>query len=114
MRPRRLGPKRASKIRKLFKLDKEDDVRSYVIRQEGRPRANGKVYSKAPKIQRLITPQRLQRKRKIKAIKRKRHEKSKAEAVAYSILLAEMHEEEKDKRNRRRSSRRSTANRGGD
>lgn len=32
--PRRLGPKRASKIRKLFALSKEDDVRKYVIRRE--------------------------------------------------------------------------------
>jgi small subunit ribosomal protein S6e len=32
--PRRLGPKRASKIRKLFNLSKEDDVRKFVIRRE--------------------------------------------------------------------------------
>lgn len=32
-RPRRLGPKRASRIRKLFNLGKEDDVRKYVIRR---------------------------------------------------------------------------------
>lgn len=31
--PRRLGPKRASKIRKLFNLAKEDDVRQYVVRR---------------------------------------------------------------------------------
>src|ERR1700722_13559146 len=31
--PRRLGPKRANKIRKLFNLSKEDDVRKYVIRR---------------------------------------------------------------------------------
>merc|ERR1712228_704349 len=30
--PRRLGPKRASKIRKLFNLTKQDDVRQYVIK----------------------------------------------------------------------------------
>ena len=39
--PRRLGPKRASKIRKLFNLAKEDDVRQYVVRRpvtkEGKP-----------------------------------------------------------------------------
>ncbi|VDM86043.1 unnamed protein product [Strongylus vulgaris] len=32
--PRRLGPKRATKIRKLFNLTKEDDVRKYVITHE--------------------------------------------------------------------------------
>ena len=31
--PRRLGPKRAGKIRKLFNLSKEDDVRQYVVRR---------------------------------------------------------------------------------
>uniref|UniRef100_A0A3Q2WBE1 40S ribosomal protein S6 n=1 Tax=Haplochromis burtoni TaxID=8153 RepID=A0A3Q2WBE1_HAPBU len=53
--PRRLGPKRASKIRKLFNLSKEDDVRQYVVRRpltkEGK-----KPRTKAPKIQRLVTP----------------------------------------------------------
>merc|ERR1711970_1097767 len=29
--PRRLGPKRVGKIRKLFNLSKEDDVRQYVV-----------------------------------------------------------------------------------
>jgi len=32
--PKRLGPKRATKIRKFFNLSKEDDVRKYVIRRE--------------------------------------------------------------------------------
>jgi small subunit ribosomal protein S6e len=32
--PRRLGPKRATKIRRLFNLSKEDDVRKYVIRRQ--------------------------------------------------------------------------------
>merc|ERR1712174_112667 len=31
---RRLGPKRANKIRKLFNLEKEGDVRNFVIRRE--------------------------------------------------------------------------------
>ena len=48
--PRRLGPKRASRIRKLFNLSKEDDVRQYVVRKplnkEGK-----KPRTKAPKIQ---------------------------------------------------------------
>jgi len=58
---RRLGPKRASKIRKLFGLTKEDDVRKYVVRRV----REGKT-PKAPKIQRLITPQRMQRKRHVR------------------------------------------------
>jgi small subunit ribosomal protein S6e len=71
--PKRLGPKRATKIRRFFGLDKKDDVRKFVIRRtvtkEGKPE-----YTKAPKIQRLVTPQRLQRKRHAIAIKRRRAE----------------------------------------
>src|SRR6201996_1012771 len=32
--PKRLGPKRATKIRRFFNLTKEDDVRKYVVRRE--------------------------------------------------------------------------------
>merc|ERR1719231_1016731 len=38
VQPRRLGPKRVSKIRKLFNLEKDDDVRAYVIRRELTPK----------------------------------------------------------------------------
>merc|ERR1719420_2190138 len=61
-RPRRLGPKRASKIRKLFGLTKEDDVRKFVIRREAGKKAKGK----APKIQRLVTPNTIRRKKLLK------------------------------------------------
>ena len=60
--PRRLGPKRANNIRKLFALDKSDPVTQYVIRKA--VEKNGKTKSVAPKIQRLITPVTLQRKRR--------------------------------------------------
>merc|ERR1719428_881422 len=46
--PRRLGPKRANNIRKLFNLSKEDDVRQYVIRREYTNK-KGVTKSKAPK-----------------------------------------------------------------
>jgi len=59
--PKRLGPKRATKIRRFFALDKTDDVRKYVIRREvASKKEGGKAFVKAPKIQRLVTPQRLQ------------------------------------------------------
>merc|ERR1711953_1176110 len=32
-KPRRLGPKRAANIRKLFNLEKKDDVRKFVVRR---------------------------------------------------------------------------------
>jgi small subunit ribosomal protein S6e len=77
--PRRRGPKRANKIRKLFNLSKEDgslhtvvcvsslvsrglDVRKYVIKRTVKKEGK-KDKIRSPKIQRLITPQRLQRKR---------------------------------------------------
>ncbi|MCL4147735.1 UNVERIFIED_CONTAM: hypothetical protein GTU68_035861, partial [Idotea baltica] len=58
--PRKLGPKRASKIRKLFNLDKKDDVRRYVIKRPLSGKEGKKPTTKAPKIQRLITPSVLQ------------------------------------------------------
>uniref|UniRef100_A0A8C9HXH2 40S ribosomal protein S6 n=1 Tax=Piliocolobus tephrosceles TaxID=591936 RepID=A0A8C9HXH2_9PRIM len=85
--PRRLGPKRASRIRKLFNLSKEDDVRQYVVRKplnkEGK-----KPRTKAPKIQRLVTPRVLQHKRRRIALKKQRTKKNKEEAAEYAKLLA--------------------------
>jgi small subunit ribosomal protein S6e len=46
--PKRLGPKRATGIRKFFNLSKEDDVRKYVIRREVKSKKEGaKPYTKA-------------------------------------------------------------------
>jgi len=102
--PRRLGPKRASKIRKLFGLTKKDDVRKYVVRRklEKRPKDKGK----APKIQRLVTPTVLQRKRRRMALKRRWAEKSRKDASTYAKLLAQRRKEERAKRlsSKRRSS----------
>ena len=76
--PRRLGPKRASKIRQLFALGKDDDVRKYVIRREIPAKSEDKKPgSKAPKIQRLVTPLTLQRKRHRLSIKKTRQIKAK-------------------------------------
>merc|ERR1719267_473234 len=87
--PRRLGPKRASKIRKLFNLSKEDDVRKYVIRRELPAKDGKKPRSKAPKIQRLVTPARLGRKKHERNLKRRWAEKSKKQAAEYAAMLAE-------------------------
>jgi small subunit ribosomal protein S6e len=85
--PRRVGPKRASKIRKLFNLTKQDDVRKYVIRKVLPAKEGKKERSKAPKIQRLVTPITLERKRRKRALLKKRREKSHAERAAYQHLL---------------------------
>ncbi len=60
-----------------------EQVRRYVIRREVQPKdENKKAYTKAPKIQRLVTPQRLQHKRHRIALKRRRAESSKDAAVS--------------------------------
>ncbi|KAK8130488.1 40S ribosomal protein S6-B, partial [Apiospora kogelbergensis] len=109
--PKRLGPKRATKIRRFFSLSKDDDVRKYVIRREVQPKGEGKKpYTKAPKIQRLVTPQRLQHKRHRVALKRRQAEKVKDEAAEYSAVLAKRVAEAKtlraESRKRRASSMR--------
>ncbi|KAI9723220.1 MAG: hypothetical protein M1812_001102 [Candelaria pacifica] len=97
--PKRLGPKRATKIRRFFGLTKDDDVRKFVIRREVQPKGEGKKpYTKAPKIQRLVTPQRLQHKRHRIALKRRHAEASKDAANEYAQILAKRVSEEKNKR----------------
>jgi len=97
VKPRHLGPKRASKIRKLFNLDKVDDVRKYVIRREIL-KDGKKAKHKAPKIQRLVTPRRLQRKRHEIAVKKQRYEKTKAEAEVFNELMSKRSKEQRDAR----------------
>lgn len=96
--PRCLGPKRAGKIRKMFNLSKEDDVRQYVISKQ-LPAKDGKpAKTKTPKIQRLVTPARLRRKRKLLALKKTRAKKAKEEKAEYIKLLAKRAKEAKEKR----------------
>jgi len=94
--PKRLGPKRATKLRRFFGLSKEDDVRKFVIRREIASKKEGKApFSKAPKIQRLVTPQRLQHKRHRVALKRRRSEAAKDAANEYAKLLHQRVSEKK-------------------
>lgn len=103
--PRRLGPKRASKIRKLFNLSKEDDVRQYVLRRPVTTKEGKKPRTKAPKIQRLVTPLVLQRKRHRISLKRRRATKRREDAAEYAKLLAQRaKEKQQEKIARRRSS----------
>jgi len=98
-KPRRLGPKRASKIRKLFNLGKEDDVRKFVVRRQV-VKGDKKPKVKAPRIQRLITPQRLQRKRAEFAEARRRYIKAKQEATDFNALVLKRIKEAKEKRSK--------------
>jgi len=109
-KPRMRGPKRAAKIRKLFDLKKEDDVRKYVntYRRTFTDKA-GKTHSRAPKIQRLVTPLTLQRKRARKSLKKQRIEKGKAQAAEYHKLLALRMKERRDRRTESLLKRRSAS-----
>merc|ERR1712136_281152 len=91
--PRRLGPKRASKIRKLFNLSKEDNVCQYVIKRPLPAKEGKKQKFKAPKVQRLITPIMLQR---------KRSEKNIIAQAEYAKLLAQRQREAKDAKEAKR------------
>jgi len=86
--PKRLGPKRATRIRKLFALTKDDDVRRFVIRRkiekEGKP-----VRYKAPRIQRLVTDARLRRKRVYRAGKKARWESTRKQVTEYHKVVEE-------------------------
>jgi len=107
--PRRLGPKRASRIRKLFNLSKEDDVRQYVVKRPLPAKEGKKPSYKAPKIQRLITPAVLQRKRHRLALKKKRCLKRKEQADNYAKLLAQRKKESKARRREELKRRRSAS-----
>merc|ERR1711879_987247 len=93
-KPRRLGPKRAANIRKLFNLEKKDDVKQFVVRRE----IEGKKKKKAPKIQRLVTPAMLQRKRYFKAQTRTRMVLAKKLKQDYQKRVSEYRQEQKELR----------------
>merc|ERR1711871_394727 len=110
--PRRLGPKRANNIRKMFNLEKADDVTKYVIRREVK---DGKT--KAPKIQRLVTPITLQRKRRRVALKKKAWLGERAKKDEYLKMRKARAKEAADKKAaeqaKRREQRKSSAASGG-
>ena len=115
--PKRLGPKRATKVRKFFNLSKEDDVRKYVVRREVKSakKENARPYFKAyvaslystisfplicfpsPKIQRLVTPERLQRRRHLHSLKKRRFQAQKEQKAEYDSLLLKRLAERKEK-----------------
>ncbi|KAK4699882.1 small subunit ribosomal protein S6e, partial [Phenoliferia sp. Uapishka_3] len=96
--PKRLGPKRATKIRRFFNLEKKDDVRKFVIRREVTSKTEGaKPYTKAPKIQRLVTPERLQRRRHLRSLKKRKTESQKVQVAEYKTVLAKRLAEKKVK-----------------
>merc|ERR1712146_667924 len=110
-RPRRLGPKRANNIRKMFQLPRHSDnlrkkqaekitvekynVTQYVVRRA--VEKNGKTYWKAPKIQRLVTSERMRRKRVYRDSK---VAKAKTSQEAYAKYLGALQTAKEAKRGR--------------
>merc|ERR1711953_604353 len=94
-KPRRLGPKRAANIRKLFNLEKKDDVKQFVVRRH--VKEDGKK-KKAPKIQRLVTSSMLQRKRTFRSASRKKMVIAKQMKTEYSKRLSEYRQQQKELR----------------
>eukprot|EP00919_Chromeraceae_sp_WS-2016_P025371 GHVR01059993.1.p1 GENE.GHVR01059993.1~~GHVR01059993.1.p1 ORF type:complete len:246 (-),score=52.95 GHVR01059993.1:188-925(-) len=96
--PARLGRKRATRIRKLFGLHKkDDDVRKYVVRRQFELKS-GKTKVKAPKIQRLVTKVRLQRKRRERALKVAKCVVSRQNHTEYTKMVQQYNTTQKEKR----------------
>merc|ERR1739840_58111 len=89
--PKKLGPKRASKIRKLFNLGPGDDVRKYVVRSQKAAKEG-----KEGKRHRL-------------ALKARRMEKAKADELEYKKLMAQRLKEKREAHKKRRTSSRQSA-----
>lgn len=106
-RPSRLGPKRASKIRKVFDLAPGTDIRKKVVTRTYTDR-KGKTHQKRPKIQRLVTPLTLQRKRALLHEKRESRKKSQVERAEYEALKIKRKGERRASIKARRSSRKSS------
>ncbi len=105
--PIRLGPKRASKIRALFNLSKDDKVTDSVVCRTFTNK-KGKVQYKRPKVQRLVTPVTLKRRRVRNAEKISSIQKSREAAAAYTALLQSRLTEQKEARRSEISKRRSS------
>ncbi|KAE8227126.1 hypothetical protein CF319_g376 [Tilletia indica] len=104
--PKRLGPKRANHIRKFFNLTKDDDVRKFVVRREVTSKKEGaKPYTKAPKIQRLVTPERIQRRRHLRSLKKRRSERQAEQKSEYDTLVAKRVAEKKERSSAQRAAR---------
>ena len=99
--PKRLGPKRATRILKQFgltavynekKKNKEERKNLRFMITKFAPKRtvktkNGKEYVKSAKVQRLITPDRLRRKRLLKKFHKERQEKAEKDKKDYQDLL---------------------------
>jgi len=94
VKPKRLGPKRVSKLRKLLNIPRSKEahilVRKAAIRRTWNA-PNGKERVKAPKIQRLVTEQRLRRKRIHKKEKVGQWKTTQKAHTEYNKFVSEFH-----------------------
>eukprot|EP00923_Selenidium_pygospionis_P051341 GHVN01089131.1.p1 GENE.GHVN01089131.1~~GHVN01089131.1.p1 ORF type:complete len:155 (+),score=18.60 GHVN01089131.1:414-878(+) len=93
-KPNRMGPKRAERIRKKFGLRKENDLRLFVARRT--IEKDSKTKTKAPKIQRLVTSVRIQRKRHLRNVKVKRQQASAEARKGYQNLMSQWSKQQKE------------------
>jgi small subunit ribosomal protein S6e len=111
IKPKRLGPKRASKLRKLLNIPRSKEahvlVRKVAIRRTWTA-PNGKQRTKAPKIQRLVTDERLRRKRIYKKEKVNRWTRAKAAQKEYNTFLAEWRKKKEAKKSAEIAKKRSS------
>jgi len=85
--PSRVGPKRASKIRKLFNLTHKDNVLKYVITRKRVGKESGKEHTKRPKVQRLVTSHTLQHRRAYFALRKRRWANARKQVAEYNQLI---------------------------
>ena len=78
-----------------------------IIQKRAIKKEDKKPTSKAPKIQRLVTPISLQRKRHRMSLKKARQVKAKTEAADYQRLVARRQKEQREKRAEKLSQRKS-------
>jgi len=112
VQPRRRGPKRFTRIRKLFHLQKNalvSEVKGLIRRKVEKKKAGKKPIFKQPKIQRLVTPQRLQHRRQWLKEKRLRFENSRKAATTYNALISQRTKEQQAKRAAEVAKRRSAS-----
>jgi len=92
-KPSTRAPKRASNIRKVYALTKEDDVREFVLRKKIKGKDGKKDTVKSPRIQRLVTPRMLQHKRRRVALKRRRTAATQAAKAEYNKISTQLRKE---------------------
>lgn len=89
-KPAKFFVKRASKLRKLFGLDKKTDLRKYALKRlVTKTTKKGKTvkYTINPKIQRLVTPRRVAMKARQQKLIHKRTLATKKQAEEFSSLI---------------------------